>query len=257
MFNSYKTRIVYTMNAQKIIRLHSVDSTSNYVAKLIRAEQIANHTVILADNQTNGRGQRANQWNSAPGMNLTFSMYSEFSDLSVSRLQFLNQIISIAIFEMLKSFGIDAKIKWPNDILVGKRKIAGVLIENQLSGSKVKHAVLGIGLNVNENFSEQSAAVSMFSASGQNFITDQVLESLLFRIHHWLDILQKNDDDLILKTYLSNLWLYKQESRFSDTQNEFKGIIQGIDKDGKLLLENLDNNETRAYDLKEIIFLER
>ena len=129
---------------QKIIHLESVDSTNNYAAILLSEGRIGHGTVILADEQTNGRGQRGAKWLSAEGVNLLFSLVVQPDNLSVSDQCVLTEITSLALIEFLRKFGISAQVKWPNDILVNGEKIAGVLIENHLKGNLIASSVIGI-----------------------------------------------------------------------------------------------------------------
>ena len=143
-----------------IIWLESVDSTNEEAKRHI--SDIDNLSVLSALEQTAGRGQRGNRWTSAPGENLMFSIVLKFScDPAGSshgllhqlpaRDQFvLNEITSLAVVDFLSMHGISAKIKWPNDIYVGSKKICGILIENCLRGSGVSSSIIGIGLNINQ-----------------------------------------------------------------------------------------------------------
>ena len=135
---------------QKIIRLDVVDSTNNYIANLIKQGSIDSGTVIMADEQFAGKGQRDAQWQSSAGENLTFSFFLDDVNLSVSRQFNLSQVVALSLYNFLNNLGLDATIKWPNDIYIKGRKIAGVLIENQLKGSLIKSAIVGVGLNVNQ-----------------------------------------------------------------------------------------------------------
>ena len=135
---------------RKIIRLESVDSTNNYIANLLKEGILEDGTVILADEQFAGKGQRNSEWLTSPGENLTFSFFLSNVNLSVQNQYFLTCIVSISLVQLLNKFGLDAKIKWPNDIYINNKKISGVLIENQLSSSEIKNSIIGIGLNINQ-----------------------------------------------------------------------------------------------------------
>ncbi len=117
---------------QKIIHLESVDSTNNYVANLIQRKEITHGTVIMADEQFAGKGQRGAEWHVNPGKNLTFSFLLENINLSISQQFFLTQVVSVSLVNLLKKLKLTAQIKWPNDIYINRNKIAGVLIENQV-----------------------------------------------------------------------------------------------------------------------------
>ena len=132
------------------VHLSRVDSTNNYAANLIKSGKAKSGTVILADEQTNGRGQRDAVWQSDPGLNLQFSAIWLPESFFIKDQRYLNFAVSIAIQQFLSKKGVEPQIKWPNDILVGEKKISGVLIENQLQGQRINACIIGIGLNVNQ-----------------------------------------------------------------------------------------------------------
>ena len=133
--------------------LDIVDSTNNEAKRQIKS---LNHmSVISSFHQTAGRGQRGNSWRSEKGMNLTFSIVIKYGadgygDLNPSNQFLISKVTSLAVTEFLKRFGIDAQIKWPNDIYVKNKKIAGILIEHALQGNTMAYSIIGIGLNVNQ-----------------------------------------------------------------------------------------------------------
>ena len=140
-----------------IIWLESVDSTNEECRR--RISEIDNLSVVAALSQTSGKGQKGNVWLSEPGKNLTFSVVLKFPATDIkSELEpmlaydqfVLSEITSLSIVDLLAEHGIEAKIKWPNDIYVGDRKICGMLIENSLRGEWIQHSIIGIGLNVNQ-----------------------------------------------------------------------------------------------------------
>ena len=134
-----------------IIRLDNVDSTNTYLSGI--ASNSPHGTCVLADRQSAGRGQRGNTWESEPGKNLTFSVLLRPDGLHASQQFRISQAVSLAITDTLDGFlpeGIEAKVKWPNDIYVGNRKICGILIENTLCGAAIQHSIIGIGLNINQ-----------------------------------------------------------------------------------------------------------
>ncbi len=133
-----------------IIWLDTIDSTNSEALR--RLAELPSMTVLAAREQTAGRGQRGNTWFTEPGKNLTFSIIVKFGDgeLHASQVHWLNYLISVVVAEFLQSHGIWCKVKWPNDVYVGKNKICGILIENSLKGEWVHAAVVGVGLNVNQ-----------------------------------------------------------------------------------------------------------
>src|SRR5690606_16212159 len=132
-------------------KLNATDSTNSYLKKLVQEMQIADWTVVISEDQKKGRGQMGNTWLSRRGQSLTFSVFKRFKGVSGEKQFAISMATSLAIIEALNDMGIPKMaIKWPNDILSGNKKVAGILIENVLEGAYVKHSIIGIGINVNE-----------------------------------------------------------------------------------------------------------
>lgn len=134
-----------------IIWLKLTDSTNDEARR--RLDALDNLSVLAAETQTAGRGQGDHTWTSAPGQNLTFTLVLKFppcAPLATSEILLITQAVTGGIRRYLLSKGVESRIKWPNDIYVGDRKICGILIENTLVGQEVRESIVGIGLNVNE-----------------------------------------------------------------------------------------------------------
>lgn len=239
---------------RKIIRLESVDSTNNYTANLIKGNIIDHGTVILADEQFAGKGQRNAEWLSNPGENLTFSVFLSSVNLSVERQFVLTQFVSISLVHFFKQRNIEAKIKWPNDIYVGENKIAGILIENQLNANAIKNSIVGIGLNVNQVSFNGINATSLKLCTSESYIPHEVLFEYIGVFNELLDVfwLKSSEIDRLYSNLLLGLGMIRQ---FIDSSGEFNGTIVGVTESGKIRI--LVNEEERNYDLKEIQFLMR
>lgn len=242
------------MIGRKIIQLECVDSTNNYVAKLIQENNIEVGTVILADEQLNGRGQRGSVWSSNSGENLLMSFYLDSVILSVSNQFVLSKVVAVSIVNTLLCFGIEAKIKWPNDIYVKGRKISGVLIENQISGKHLKNSIVGIGFNINQiEFNDLNAT----SLMNEIKTFTPIKEFTLSFIHQFNLIWEKVENkkyNVIDELYISNLYLLNQESIFIDEEGVFVGVISGVKENGHLILVSKEREKT-TYDLKEVTFV--
>lgn len=240
------------MIGHKIISLSVVDSTNNYVAKLLQADEIEHGAVILAENQNNGRGQRGTEWQSEPGKNLIFSFLLSDVDLSVMDQFRLNQLTSVALINTLKKLDIDAKIKWPNDIYVNDSKISGMLIENSISGSGIKESIVGIGLNINQTDFEGFKATSLKLVSGSDQNIHSVLFSFIYEFNELFDLL--DFPDRLKELYMKNLLGVKEPVRFSYNGDEFIGNVHRIDEIGRLELISEDRIHG-PFSLKEVSFI--
>ena len=215
------------------IRLSSVDSTNNFAAKLINQGLGSHGSVILAENQTNGRGQMQSEWQSETAQNILSSFIFEFSTVDSKTLFDVNNLVSIVLLEFLQLYSLEAQIKWPNDILVGKKKIAGILVENKFLGSKLTHSIVGIGLNVNQlSFPNLNAATSMQLETSQNYS----IESLWFSLIETF-LGSETKRGYLKNIYKNNLFGKDQSRSFMIDNNIVDGTIRGVDAYGRLALE--------------------
>ena len=241
------------MIGKKIVHIESCDSTNNYIANLISGGNIDFGTVILADEQTKGKGQRGSEWQSKPAENMIFSLYLDSANLSVKNQFILTQFVSVSLVRSLLKFGIKACIKWPNDIYVNGKKIAGVLIENQLSGMMLNGSIIGIGLNINQTDFGTLNATSVKLEKGVFTKVSEVAYLIINELNFaWEEVLNIQTNRLN-ETYLEHLWRLNEKTFFRDTKGEFEGIIRGTEESGLLRMER--NGEIVTYDLKEISFV--
>lgn len=179
----------------------SLDSTNKQAHRLLSETDLTDIlSVIAAEEQTAGRGQGSHSWTSAPGENLTFSLILNFEakagpyrfaglqfsgGLEAIKQQIINSLICPVICEFLRREGVEARVKLPNDIWVGERKICGILVENILRGTFVRYSIVGVGLNLNQKVfpAELPNPVSLTQLNGKNYKPEKVLSELvdLFR----------------------------------------------------------------------------
>ncbi len=239
-----------------LLRYDRLDSTNAEAERLLKAGTPAEGTVILAREQFEGKGQAENGWFTSPGKNLTLSiiLYPKFLE---PKSQFhLNMVVSLAVLRTLEAYEIVSKVKWPNDVMAQEKKLAGILIRNSLTGKGIKHCVIGIGLNVNQDpFPEDlPKAGSMKTISGNIFSLDDVRKTLLENLEKYYLLLKSGKKNAILIAYLENLFGMNEERLFSDPEgNRFTGKIVGVDGSGRLLVNT--RQRTLTFFNKEIIFL--
>ena len=164
-----------------IIWLETADSTNSVLKRQI--PDLDNLSIIAATEQTAGRGQGTHTWYASPGSNLTFSILYRFDGdctLAVPDVILVTQVTTLAIRDYLLRYGVEARIKWPNDIWVGDHKICGILIENTLEDGFVRESVVGIGLNINETDWPEKLPnpVSLRELTGQTYDIRQELPLL-------------------------------------------------------------------------------
>ncbi len=238
---------------QKIMRFDRVDSTNNYTANLLKEGKIVHGTVIMADTQTAGRGQRGTNWTSNAGENLLFSLFIAPDNLSVENQVALTHFASIGIVEVLRKIGISAEIKWPNDIYVNQKKIAGILIENTIKGGIISNSIIGIGLNVNQIHFENFNATSIKIETNTFSSIDSIVFKLIDELNTLWEFIQKSDFQTIKKRYLNSLYQLGTKALYQDDSGKFEGVIEGVSEMGYLQIRK--EGELKEYDLKEISFL--
>lgn len=242
---------------QNIITLQFVDSTNNYLKDIVsKSKPILEGTVILAVEQSAGRGQLGSTWHSESGKNLTFSILLNPTFLPVERQFELNKAISLAINDVLsKHFGALAKIKWPNDSYIGMQKIGGMLIENNIHGTLLKHAIIGIGLNVNQtSFPSILKNVTSFSQFlHQDYDLLHLLKELCSAIEARYLQLKAGKFNEIGAEYLSKLYRLNEWDMYRIHGKLQSGKICGVSVTGQLQVET--ENQIREYTLKEIEFI--
>ncbi|MGV3609823.1 MAG: biotin--[acetyl-CoA-carboxylase] ligase [Fluviicola sp.] len=227
------------MIGQQIIQIHEVDSTNNYAAKLLSEGKLAHGTVILAEHQTAGRGQRGRNWQSVGSKQFTGTYFLKTDFLSVDHLCYLNMGIALAVRGMIQSFTRkQVSIKWPNDIFIDSHKIAGILIETNWKNGRVEGAIVGIGANISPVRSV-GYATSLEELSGKSPEILSVLDELSKQMNEFYHYLQQSDFNNLKSIYESFLWKKDEEIVLEERQNPvpFKGIIRGVDQIGNLLLE--------------------
>lgn len=193
--------------------IYQCDSTNSYVKEVLTKSKPLEGAVFYTDNQTAGRGQFGNVWCSEVGKNLTFSVLLYPKSLDIRQQFYLSKAVSVAIVNALNSLtNMPFEIKWPNDIYYKKQKVGGILIENQIQNNQISNAIVGIGLNVNqENFENLPYATSLFNIVRYLFNKNKVLEALLQQLDSvYLQLLAKKFAE-IDSVYHTNLMSYKKE----------------------------------------------
>jgi BirA family biotin operon repressor/biotin-[acetyl-CoA-carboxylase] ligase len=243
-----------------IIKLNAIDSTNSYIKENAVKNNFESFTVVLAEMQTSGRGQLGAVWESEQGKNLTFSILIKFLDFKITQQFYLSMAVSLAVLAVLKKqFKVTFYIKWPNDILADKDKVAGILIENSIVGNFIKNSVIGIGLNVNQtNFSKKIEHVtSLKNISSVEIDKEKLLVDIVESIEYFVEFIYRKEFLKLKEMYMNTLYKYKIPAMFVDKNNTvFMGKIINISVEGQLVIE-LENEKTRKFNLKEIKFASR
>ena len=241
-------------DARILIHLKSVDSTNTILEELYTKERLGHGSIVQADFQTAGRGMSGNSWHSESGKNLLFSYLFKLNTLNVSRQFYLSKTASLAIREVLQKElpGSSIEIKWPNDIMANGCKIGGILIQCSLKSDVVQHAIIGIGMNINQLiFPDSIRATSMKAESGREFRIDEILDKYREKMDLWMKKIDEEKWELLDGEYHKYLMGFGKSMTFSDRDGDFEGSIEGVREDGRMVLRKKDGKK-RVYEVKEI-----
>ena len=240
---------------KNLIFMPECHSTNDLALKLCQQGDVGEGTLVITHHQSSGRGQRGTTWDAEPGMNLTFSLIVKPTFLDVRDQFYLSMTTALAVQDFLADHALKSasSIKWPNDVVVGGKKICGILIENQLQGTRLQASVLGIGLNINQQNFNHPTATSLSLISQQQFDLQTELEHLLSSLEVRYLQLRQGKLDLLKTAYLSNLYWRQEKHWFSSRGNDFEGTIMGIDEVGRLQVEV--RGGIQKFELKEIAYL--
>ncbi len=228
-----------TKRDKKIIVLNELESTNNYASRLILSDAAEEGTVVLTHFQTSGRGQAGNGWESERGKNLLASviLFPEF--LNAAKQFAISKIVSLALTGFLEREIEGVSIKWPNDIYVGNRKIAGILIENTVKGNSLASSVVGIGLNLNQEkfLSDAPNPVSLKQITGKDYDAETVVAGISGAVFSWYEKLKTGDFSEIDSSYFSKLYGVGEWRKFIKNDKIFEARIIGVGEFGQLRLE--------------------
>ena len=246
---------MYEIIGSKIERIDELGSSNNYAASQLLTKRLPEGIVFVAGSQFDGRGQVSNKWESEPNKNLTFSiiLYPDF--IEISRQFEISKSISLGVVDFLNELTDRVSIKWPNDIYIGNKKVAGILIENSIRIDKISSCIVGIGLNINQQkfISDAPNPVSLSQITGEMYGLEEMLSDLCVKIdarYHQLrqGKIQQIDDDYSEMLYQRGIW-----SSYSDENGDFEGQILGVDQIGRLMIETRAGNINK-YHFKEVVF---
>jgi BirA family biotin operon repressor/biotin-[acetyl-CoA-carboxylase] ligase len=241
---------------RNVIFLDYTESTNSYAINMLKNVNLAEGTIIQTSHQTNGRGQRGNAWNSEKSANLTASLIIKPNFLDLKNQYFLYQISALACYdaltEILNKSHFDIKIKWPNDILVNNLKIAGILIENNISNSKINWSIIGFGLNINQiNFDDNYKATSLKKLCNESIDITMMLQLFCKHFEKYYLMLKSNKYNQIKENYLNCFFGLNSWMSFETEGNTKQFFIEGINEGGLLQLK-AENGSIHYFDVKSI-----
>lgn len=239
----------------ELVFLPETDSTNHQMQMLLKSGDVAEGLVIQAGQQIAGRGQMGKRWVSEPNQNIlmSFVLYPNF--LLPEQQFYISIAMSLGVHDFLSGIIENCYIKWPNDLMVGKKKIAGILIQNTLSGEKISSTVVGIGLNVNQlQFDGNlSHATSLRLEAGILFSLDECVEKLNARLNDRYVQLKSMDWTQMKEEYYARMMGMNQVSYYMVNGQTIKGIVRGVDENGGLKLEV--DGQVHQYNFGEATYI--
>ena len=244
----------------KITHFKTLESTNQYLQNLLNEGVDIVNNIVVTDFQTSGKGQGKNVWQSEDGKNLLFSIALDMSFLKAENQFLLTQMVSVTMINVLKKYLPEKSlfIKWPNDIYFKDKKIAGILIKNEIKGMMMGTSIIGIGLNVNQTSFDENLPnpISMKTITGNDFELEMILNDICFELralsHEPYE--NTNSQQPIANSYIKYLYRYKQWASYEHEGAAKEMMIIGYDQFGRLILKEKNDREV-VCDLKEISFV--
>lgn len=240
-----------------VIKVSATESTNSYAKFLLNAKKQASNFCVFTENQLNGKGQIGAMWLSEPSQNLTCSIVFQHLKQPVKDSFFISILTSLIIKKVLQKYHLpQLQLKWPNDILSGRIKIGGVLIENNVQGAFVSSSIIGIGININQiNFSHLPKAGSLKKITGLHYPVMEILDAMLDEFRFFTVQLKTLHKEQLLEVYMSSLFRFKKISMFQRPSGEtFVGIIHSVSTDGNLIVR-LEDEIEEQFEVKQIKLL--
>ena len=230
---------------RKIYAFDQIDSTNN-CAKALAGSLAPDGAIVFAEEQTSGRGRFGRGWTAAPNENLTFSLILR-PELPPDCTHLLPLYAAVAVAEAVeKASGLTVECKWPNDLLVGGRKFAGILLEASTQQNRVDFVVIGIGINVNQTrFPEPigETATSLKNASGRTLDRASLFRSVVEALEYHYTHLSSSGFQSVVPQWLSRSSMLNKRISVSTHGTPLSGVVKGLSREGGLILQT--GNEER------------
>src|SRR5579884_72707 len=245
-------RLLKTETLGKVLYLFEEIGSTNEVAFELARNGATEGTVVIADSQTQGRGRLQRRWISPPGVNLYISVIFRPS-IAAKNVPFLTLVASIALAETIKNEGANTLIKWPNDILINWKKVAGVLTAMQPRGDEVDFVVVGVGVNLNmtrETMKKEMGEVAEIATSlreelGHEIERARFTADLINEIEIWYQRFLKNGKSPIIKEWMRRWGAINRRVQVKFNETVVEGTASGIDENGYLLIKKDDGTTER------------
>ena len=236
--------------------LPQTDSTMLYLRHAPQEECAGQFLLVTADYQTAGRGQRGNHWEAEAGKNLLFGIRFRPQGITAARQFVLSEAQAMAVQRALLTLGVEAKVKWPNDIYVGDAKLGGMLLEHDLCGAHIRTTITGVGLNVNQRrfLSDAPNPVSLRQLLERDVDRAPLMQAIAIAFTQELQQLAADGGDDLHRRYMAALYRREGFHPFADSGGAFDACIIDVAPDGRLHLCDTEGRD-RHYWFKEVQFV--
>ena len=240
----------------RLIHLSTTDSTNEVLKSMTENQELSSGSIVIADYQTAGRGQRGNSWESEDGKNLIFSILFRPTDLPANMPFVISEIASLCVKYTLDKYIPEISVKWPNDIYYKDRKIAGILIENTILHAKISQSIIGIGINVNQVEFRSNAPnpVSLAQIVGFQLDLIAIMEEFRKIFMEQSELINSKCLETIHNKYLNSVFRKDGYHKYRDAGGVFEAIIHNIEPSGHLILKRKDDEYSR-YAFKEVSYI--
>lgn len=239
-----------------IIKLNATGSSNSFLAKMAKEQDLPSPSLLLVHEQIQGRGQRDAKWWSESGKSLTMSLYIRPEKLLAQNQFYLSMAVSIAVWKVLDAYNIPKlSVKWPNDILSYNKKLMGILIENTVKAQYIDSCIVGIGLNVNNDYNpDYPRMCSLKTQTKAEFNLEEVALALANEISEQINNLSPENFESLHTLYESKLFRYAVVSSFLTAEGELiNGIIRGVTAEGQLKVETSSSQDYLLAWPKEVV----
>ncbi len=222
------------------IELQTVDSTNNYATALLHEGMAQHGLVVFSHHQTHGRGQRSREWITSPDEGISLSIVVQPPGLAIADLFLLSMATAVAVQRFFAVYaGSNTKIKWPNDLYWGDRKAGGILIENSIAGLEWKHAVVGIGININQTQFDPAVqnAVSLKQITARHMEVIPLAKELCRHVQQAYEEMWQNAQ-ITVNNYHEVLYKRNEEVKLKRGNKVFNTRVKSVTRNGKLVTGN-------------------
>ena len=240
------------MTAKNNIHFDKISSTNDYALSIKNHFLFKEGLIITTNFQNNGKGQYSNSWHSEFAKNLLISIVIH-PKLSIKKKFDLNKIASLTVCELLCYFGLNAYVKWPNDIIVNDKKICGILIENIISNNIIKKSVIGFGININQTkFKKYNIpATSLKILNQKSYKIKKVKKELVNYFFNNLYMYRKKKFDN--QKYNDLIYSLNTKKKYLIGDSIVEGVIKEIDYLGNLVVSV--SGKKKIFKEKEISYI--